>query len=414
MKYSSLLFSITLFLSLSAHCQTMENTFTYQSANKEVLPYTINDTWQSFCFGNSSVIDTPLAGQDFYGQDAQQIKRAVSFNDNGDGTVTDLNTGLVWVKARREKVTWEKAVAGAKTCNLGGYNDWRMPTIKELYSLINFNGYSGFSAAESTPYLDTKYFEIAFGNVEKGERLIDAQDWSANEYVSTTMHEDATVFGVNFIDGRIKGYPKFRPRTKVPNSLYVRYVRGNPLYGQNKFVDNGNKTISDNSTGLMWAKTDSGSGMNWKDALAWIQQKNEEKYLGYSDWRLPNAKELQSIVDYSRSPATTNSPAIDPSFNCTKINNESGQEDYPFYWTSTTHLEGRIRGEAAVYICFGRGLGFMRGPMGGNPVLLDVHGAGCQRSDPKSGNASNYPFGRGPQGDVIRILNFVRPVRTLK
>ena len=43
---------------------------------------------------------------------------------------------------------------------------------------------------------------------------------------------------------------------------------------------------------------------------------------------------------------------------------------------------------------------------------MDVHGAGCQRSDPKTGHASNYPDGHGPQGDAVRIQNHVRCVRT--
>ena len=47
----------------------------------------------------------------------------------------------------------------------------------------------------------------------------------------------------------------------------------------------------------------------------------------------------------------------------------------------------------------------------GQYQLLDVHGAGCQRSDPKSGDPLKYPHGRGPQGDVIRIYNYVRCVR---
>jgi len=46
-----------------------------------------------------------------------------------------------------------------------------------------------------------------------------------------------------------------------------------------------------------------------------------------------------------------------------------------------------------------------------NHVLMDVHGAGAQRSDPKAGNPKNFPYGRGPQGDVIRIYNLVRLVR---
>ncbi|HUJ11912.1 MAG TPA: DUF1566 domain-containing protein, partial [Verrucomicrobiae bacterium] len=70
-------------------------------------------------------------------------------------------------------------------------------------------------------------------------------------------------------------------------------------------------------------------------------------------------------------------------------------------------------GNAAVYVCFGRALGWMHMPPGfGEYRLLDVHGAGAQRSDPKAGNPADFPHGRGPQGDVIRIYNFVRCVRT--
>ena len=78
--------------------------------------------------------------------------------------------------------------------------------------------------------------------------------------------------------------------------------------------DNNNGTISDLATGLMWEANDSKKGMNWEDALAYATKKNKEKYLGHSDWRLPNTKELQSIVDYSRSPQITHSAAIDPLF----------------------------------------------------------------------------------------------------
>jgi len=69
----------------------------------------------------------------------------------------------------------------------------------------------------------------------------------------------------------------------------------------------------------MWSKADSGTGMNWEAALAWVRARNAEKYLGHNDWCLPHAKELRSIVDYTRSPDTTGSPAIDPLFTCTQI-----------------------------------------------------------------------------------------------
>jgi hypothetical protein len=84
--------------------------------------------------------------------------------------------------------------------------------------------------------------------------------------------------------------------------------------------------------------------------------------------------------------------------------NEGGETDWGFFWTSTTHASVR-GGSSAVYVAFGRGLGYMDGRW------VDVHGAGCQRSDPKTGSASQYPLGHGPQGDAVRIENFVRVVR---
>ena len=374
--------------------------------------YIVVDTGQDKCYNNSEEIPSPNPGTSFYGQDAQYDGVQPTYQDNGDGTVTDLNTGLMWQKTPDldNKSTYTEAVAGASTFRLAGYDDWRLPSIKELYSLINFNGMNGLSANDSTPYIDTDYFDFEYGDTSAGERFIDAQYCSSTKYVSTTMNGDETVFGVNFADGRIKGYPSEKGKT-----FFVRYVRGNPDYGVNDFSDNGDGTITNNATGLMWSQADSGEGMDWEYALAWGQQKNDENYLDYNDWRLPNAKELQSIVDYTRSPATTNSAAIDPIFSVTSIIDEGGGMNYPFYWTSTTHLVGPpdVRGGFAVYIAFGEALGFMEmPPNSGNRQLLDVHGAGAQRSAPKSGDPNDWPNGHGPQGDVIRIYNYIRCVRT--
>jgi hypothetical protein len=179
--------------------------------------------------------------------------------------------------------------------------------------------------------------------------------------------------------------------------------------------DNGDGTITDRATGLCWARVDSGhlkaganrdGKVNWEEALRWTEAL---EYAGYSDWRLPNAKELQSIVDYTRSPDTTDSAAIDPLFRATSIRDGLGEVNYPFYWTSTTHK--RVGGgQTAAYIAFGRSQGWMP-DFDGRYRLLDVHGAGSQRSDPKAGDPSRFPHGRGPQGDVIGIYNMVRPVR---
>ena len=314
----------------------------------------------------------------------------------------------------------------------GGHCDWRLPTIKEQYSLIDFNGVdpklTDTDTASMTPFIDTKYFTFGSGDIGAGDRIIDAQMATSTLYVGKTFIFLQTMFGTNFIDGRIKGYPPaIGMGSFAEKTFYAYYVRGNPAYGVNSFTDNADGTVTDTATKLMWSQAGSGSGMDWEHALAWAQQKNAEDYLGHDDWRVPSIKELQSIVDYSRSPATTDSPAIDPVFQTTKITNEAGQSDYGFFWSSTTHLgQGgggpgptdasgtpvpnasgtqTPGGEQAAYISFGRGMGKMFG------LWMDVHGAGCQRSDPKTGSASDYPDGFGPQGDARRIDNFVRLVR---
>ena len=134
------------------------------------------------------------------------------------------------------------------------------------------------------------------------------------------------------------------------------------------------------------------------------------------DWRLPNAKELQSIVDYTRSPATTSSAAIDSKFTATSFLNENSVTDYGYYWASTTHIWNDGSGKSGVYLSFGRAAGYM------NPNYYDVHGAGAQRSNYKT-NVSSTPAASsttltnglfyyfGPQGDIQRANNKVRCVR---
>ncbi|WP_281170213.1 DUF1566 domain-containing protein [Psychromonas aquimarina] len=140
--------------------------------------------------------------------------------------------------------------------------------------------------------------------------------------------------------------------------------------------------------------------------------------MAYEDWRLPNAKELHTVLDYSRSPDTSSSAAVDPLFNATSFVNEEGVTDWGYYWTSTTHVDNNGEGRSAAYVSFGRALGYM------NSTVMDVHGAGAQRSNSKS-NVADEPgaqtvsgvngifYSKGPQGDILRLDNKVRCVRNI-
>ncbi len=406
----------------------MSSTYTVEEANAieaqlleavgyeaAVGGYPIVDTNQTLFYSNDAIIEEPLPGEAFYGQDASFTRNAPSYTDNGDGTVSDNVTGLMWQQDPGTKLTWPEAIERLAQMNeteFAGYSDWRIPTIKELFSLVDASGATKMSSATSTPYIDTDYFAFEYGDAAGEARFIDSQILSSTIYDTTTMGNNTTVFGYNFADGRIKGY-------EIDKDFYCYFVRGNTSYGLNLFVDNGDTTITDEATGLMWMQNDSGyynagdiadGTMNWEDALAWAQQMNDEQFLGYSDWRVPNIKELQSIVDYDKSPYVTDSPAIDDLFYCTPIINAFGEDDYGFYWTGTTHDDlsaSPVAYNAAGYVLFGNSLGVMNGN------VIDVHGSGVQRSDPKTGEREDYPASdpNAPQGDEQRVFNMVRLVR---
>src|SRR5439155_20775304 len=98
------------------------------------------------------------------GQDGDLQKGApLSYTDNGDGTITDNNTGLVWEKLSmdgsvhsvRNTYTWDQAfsvhVATLNSASFAGNNDWRLPNVKEVQSIMNYeNAYPPLSTAFNT------------------------------------------------------------------------------------------------------------------------------------------------------------------------------------------------------------------------------------------------------------------------
>lgn len=353
--------------------------------------YPIVDTGQAACYDNSSEIAWPAIGEAFFGQDAQFADHPSSYTVSDDGlTVLDHVTGLTWQQGYASRKSWTAAMATAASLNsarFGGYADWRLPTIKELFSL--------WDASAGWPYLDTEVF--AYDPQSSPHGIF----WSSTKYsgLLESANDPATgaqmAFGVNFSTGHIKAYAII---ASAPTH-FTRCVRGES-YGLSDFQDNGDSTVTDHATGLMWARSDSGAGMDWQQALAYAQTQNTANYLGHSDWRLPNTKELQSLVDYSRSPGATDAaqvgPAIDPLFACTSITNEAGDADYPYYWTSTSAIaQANEEYVFAWYVAFGRAVG---------SDGRDLHGAGAVRFDAK------VP---GQAGGESRYYNFVRLVRNV-
>jgi hypothetical protein len=395
---------------------------TDSTETEEVITY----SYPLVASGQTSAFDADGAavlglteGDDLYGQDAHYLKGAtMSYIDNGDGTVTDNVTGLMWEQAPTGDYSWEEAQEYCENLELGGYDDWRLPTLKELFSISDFS--SGW------PYINTDYFYLTSDEISKDE-----QYWSSNLYTGVTVEGgENAAFGVNHVTGHIKAYAAggaadgnadlemlegdelgdlptdtiSAPPGDVadvsssnPMAKYVRAVRGDE-YGINEYTDNGDATITDNATGLMWSQDDNGEGIVWVDALSYAEN---SELAGYDDWRLPNVKELQSIVDYSRSITATDAanvgPAIDPLFNCTSITSEAGYDDYAYYWTSTSaYFSTSSPGYYyAWYVALGRAV---------NDEGEDFHGAGAVRFDTKD-------VGGPAAEDAERYYNYVFIVR---
>jgi Protein of unknown function (DUF1566) len=372
---------------LMVETETSEEVVAPVEAVSTNVSYPLVETGQGFCYDDDGEnIACPAEGEALYGQDAQFTGNAFSYTDNGDGTVTDNVTGLIWQQTPDSgHYSWTEAHTYCESLALGGIDDWRMPSLKELFSISDFSA--------GWPYLDMTYFDLTTNeSISKDE-----QYWADNYYVGKTSEgQYDAAFGVNHATGHIKAYPALVTGQMAKR---VRCVSGE-TYGINEFVDNSDGTISDEATGLMWSQADSGEAMDWEAALAYAEEMNAVNYLGYSDWRLPNVKELQSIVDYNYAPdaqdAAYNGPALDPMFSVSEITNEIGAADYPYYWTSTSsRFQSGGDFYYAWYVAAGRAVDGE-----GN----DSHGAGAVRFDTK------YEGGQAGEGGE-RYYNYVRLVR---
>lgn len=348
------------------------------------VSFPLVDTMQDKCFDSiGDEIECPAEGEALFGQDAQHPRLAASYTDNGDGSVLDNNTGLLWEKTpQNDRLQYADALAYCESLELADKDDWRVPSLKELYSLADFRGeLLTPEEGEPTPYIDITVFDFEYP--DQG-MIFAGQYWSSTLYIKgpvmNGMNQGA--FGFNFADGHIKSYgtgldfysgapAKSSGLSNGPDDgnapgNYVRCVSGDEgVYGVNDFVANGDGTVTDNATGRMWQQSDDGTRREWPEALAYCEGL---ELAGYTDWHLPNSKELQSIVDYRRS----GFPAIDETV--FSITQDSETLDF---WTSTTFGDWK---NYANVLAFGKALS----KSGEQTEYTDWHGAGAQRSSIKT------------------------------
>lgn len=322
--------------------------FTTGSAGRN---FSLADTGQSACYNDSGTIacnDSSFPRQD---ADSANIPAARSFTgpsaSGSDYTTTDNVTALVWKSctegqsgancqasgtaatnygAESVKLTWNDAVnqcAALNTANSGaGYANiktWRLPTAAELQSIADY-GNSG-PAIEITKFPATV---IEYPNPSPPPPTLPGSYWSSSAQYNFTQN----AWDVYFYTGSTG------VSSGKATQQYVRCVSGGVPATASFFTNNGDGTVTDSKTGLMWQQCSVGqSGTNCSTGTAtqqtWAAALNACKNSNAASktWRLPSLNELTSIVK-----GNSQSPAIDATpFPATLSNN---------YWTSTTLTGG--------------------------------------------------------------------------
>jgi hypothetical protein len=264
-----------------------------------VYAFKLPDSGQTKCYEDGGTETTCLDK----GQDGTYLINRMSFIDNGNGTVNDRVTGLMWQQQDDGTVyNWYQATGTYSEDNNpssqnvcadfkgGGYFDWRLPTIKELITIADYS----IEAADS-PAINTTFFPT----------------WQSLYWTSTVYGGSSTgAWVISFADGTAVATGKW-------HTNYVRCVRGEQT-GQG-FTDNLDTTVTDSRTGLMWQQTEPGT-FTHAGALNYC---NTSSHAAYTDWRLPNIKELESLASDSLL-----NPTIDPVFFPSAVSDD--------YWSSTT------------------------------------------------------------------------------
>lgn len=240
--------------------------------------------------------------------------------DNGDGTISDTTTNLMWVQnADLTAPTGSQWYSGQPFSNppqlvealvLAGHDDWRLPTIEELENLYATLSSSG--AFNPLPFVNLdvdSYSDWFWSSTEKPNGVVSPDYWYFD-------------FELGIRNGRTNFYQGF----------YVLPVRDTASACD--IVDNGDGTVSDRGTGLMWLQNADTISQSW-----WAASNTAAEALttgGHTDWRLPTIEDLETL--YARlSSSGTFVPApfvnldVDGYSDWFWSNTDTGANDYYYF-----------------------------------------------------------------------------------
>lgn len=232
----------------------------------------IHPTWPmpdssiDFCSDGEQVMQScPQQGEPAYGQDAQYSVNSLNY-DVRDQVVLDRVTGLEWQRAvPLASFDWWEARDHCAALLLDGSNDWRLPSRVELVSLLDFGELAPTIDLEAFPDTPSDFF------------------WTSSPVPFLNL-----AYGVRFELGFIYDHDPY-------GSGRVRCVRGTYTAPEPRFTYDA-EVVADQATGLEWQRQHQ-SAMDWLDALAYCEGLDLG---GHQDWRLPNLKEQQTLVDDRR------------------------------------------------------------------------------------------------------------------
>ncbi|MFA6812400.1 MAG: DUF1566 domain-containing protein [Bacteroidaceae bacterium] len=249
------------------------------------------------------------------------------FVDNGDGTVTDSVTNLMWQQGDNERMNFVDAMAHCKKMNLAGYKDWKLPNIKELNTILNLDRVDGwwyfkkfFPVNNLVPPL-LHYFSCT--TYERIYAWVTNFNYGYDGYYANKMTK-LLFRAVRTIDTKFEAGEFKMPESgqdicyNTQGETIEKPTKDSSLYGQdgsfkiNPFafeikVIQDQPIVFDHNTGLYWERKscqpDAFNYMNrrftYGEAKAYIAFLNTIAYLGFADWRMPNVQELRTLATYA-------------------------------------------------------------------------------------------------------------------